>query len=495
MATQKNKTKSVLMELRPCFAGYSGIPQDTRITYSLLADMEGIELGGHVLDAYTGTAGFSWNERADGFQMQRQEAAHIVALEGRSIAEKDFSSVPWFVGFILKFKINVFLKTYIFNVLFNKYSALHEISTHVFDDYIWRRLFEKTLPSKKMEVVLQSKFLMGSLSYRHLSSIAAYGLPAYKINTKGWDVYISQTPFPANISKGTQLVVRYHDAFPVEYPHLISDPYYHNKLVSSTLEKCRSDAWFACNSKSSRKSLIDLMPELEARSGVVYCAVTEGFYEEKYDVREIISTRRISLDVGEGLKRVQGGHKEKTKEVTGDNYYLCVGTFEPRKNYEIILKAWRRFRNESGDEVKLVIVGNKGWGMEHAEGELRQGLDSGLVCLLGSVPLDELRKLYSNARATIIASYAEGFSYSGIESMRCKTLVLASGIDTHQEIYEGNALFFNPYSVDMLVEKMIEEKEISSKERNKKINNAYDFSLKYSEENQRKQWSEFFSRL
>ena len=53
----------VLMDLHPCFDGFSGIPQDTRVTFGLLSESEQVELGGHLLSAHHGTTCFPWKNQ------------------------------------------------------------------------------------------------------------------------------------------------------------------------------------------------------------------------------------------------------------------------------------------------------------------------------------------------------------------------------------------------------------------------------------------------
>ncbi|WLD74194.1 glycosyltransferase [Leptotrichia sp. HMT-225] len=40
---------------------------------------------------------------------------------------------------------------------------------------------------------------------------------------------------------------------------------------------------------------------------------------------------------------------------------MYLGTIEPRKNIERIIRAFIKYKNEVNDDLKFVIVGKKGW--------------------------------------------------------------------------------------------------------------------------------------
>ena len=78
----------------------------------------------------------------------------------------------------------------------------------------------------------------------------------------------------------------------------------------------------------------------------------------------------------------------------------------------------------------------------------------GEAFLLSNLLPSELRVLYRHARATLCPSFGEGFDYSGVEAMRCGSIVVASDIPAHREIYANAALYFDPYDVPGLADAM-----------------------------------------
>ncbi|GKG94133.1 hypothetical protein CE91St38_21410 [Desulfovibrionaceae bacterium] len=103
--------------------------------------------------------------------------------------------------------------------------------------------------------------------------------------------------------------------------------------------------------------------------------------------------------------------------------------------------------------------------------------------------------MYSRATALAIASYEEGFSYSGVEAMRCKTPVIASDIAVHHEIYSEFAFYFSPYKRHELAAAINKVVHMPRDEQRSNVISAFSFAQRYSETNCRKQWEEILEYI
>jgi glycosyltransferase involved in cell wall biosynthesis len=98
-------------------------------------------------------------------------------------------------------------------------------------------------------------------------------------------------------------------------------------------------------------------------------------------------------------------------------YFLFVGTLEPRKNLDTLLRAWREVRRRHA--VDLVLAGRRR--ADAPEIPAEPGLR-----LAGEVADDELAALYSGAVAFVYPSLYEGFGLPVLEAMQCGAPVIAS---------------------------------------------------------------------
>jgi alpha-1,3-rhamnosyl/mannosyltransferase len=114
----------------------------------------------------------------------------------------------------------------------------------------------------------------------------------------------------------------------------------------------------------------------------------------------------------------------KAHGVEAREYFLCVGTLEPRKNLTLALRAHALLPEAQRQQYPLLIVGMAGWQREHFNDELRQALAAGHVCLLGYLPDEHVAQLLAGARALIFPSIYEGFGLPVLEAMASGTPVI-----------------------------------------------------------------------
>jgi len=134
--------------------------------------------------------------------------------------------------------------------------------------------------------------------------------------------------------------------------------------------------------------------------------------------------------------------------IEGD-YFLFVGTIQPRKNIRRLLEAFALFRRSTLARVKLVIAGKKGWLYHKAVA----GGD-GDVLFVGYVARDDLPALISGARLFVFPSLYEGFGFPVLEAMACGTPVLCSNASSLPEVAGNAAILVNPLDVEAMARKM-----------------------------------------
>ncbi|WP_295396789.1 glycosyltransferase family 1 protein [uncultured Thiodictyon sp.] len=331
------------------------------------------------------------------------------------------------------------------------------IEDGLFDDFIWRTFFSKTLQPADKALVTAARFRILRQSRKRFHQIGLAGrryssVPHYLgVDTQEFNVFLAQTPFPARVSPGTQLVVRYHDAVPLFMPHTISDSAFHQASHFYALqENVRAGAWFSCVSAATRDDLLKVFPAVEPRTAVIHNIVSDDYFEEQSPpevVRQIVRNRvakvhAFTTDIRFLDAALSGAGS------SGLDYLLMVSTIEPRKNHLLLTAAWERLKYGAMPRLQLVVVGHLGWAYQPVLEAFRPWAERGDLLYLNNVPSAELRVLYRHAAATLCPSLAEGFDYSGIEAMRCGGIVIASAIAVHREVFGGGAVYFDPYSAE-----------------------------------------------
>lgn len=134
-----------------------------------------------------------------------------------------------------------------------------------------------------------------------------------------------------------------------------------------------------------------------------------------------------------------------------ERFILCVSTIEPRKNLTTLLDAYAALRHDDPD-VRLVIVGGKGWLFERFFERLRSlGLDDDVV-LTGYVPDEDMPALLNAAEVFAFPSEFEGFGLPPLEAMACGVPVVCSNAASLPEVVGEAGLLLPPRDVAAWVE-------------------------------------------
>jgi glycosyltransferase involved in cell wall biosynthesis len=441
----------VLLELRPALGGHAGIPQATRLLFRSLASLEDVAVTGllqsgeRVLTSGLPPFNRGW-PRALSTDRQLNRLGRVVIAIEQGIWDS-----PLYVAIQTVFMA--------FKHLFGGRQTLSRFEARHFQDFIWRRLFARTLPAEDFEVVTQAAFRVARIPWNamHICALVTrrLGYPLYpRLDTSEFDIMIAETPYPATVSKNTRLIIRYHDAIPLLMPHTIADRRFHHAFHYRALRKnVERGAWFACVSNATRADLLSIFPQAESRSLTIHNMVSHNYFtEDSFPGRipDIVKTRlnsRIKPPLDPALIRKIFEGSEPRNAI---QYLLIVSTIEPRKNHLSLLTAWEQLRLERFPKLKLILVGSLGWHHKQIIKRFRPWIERAEVFLLEDVLAAELRVLYRNAAATVCPSFGEGFDFSGVEAMRSGGAVVASDIAVHREIFADACEYCNPYSIDSL---------------------------------------------
>ena len=451
MKQQLARPLRIILEMRPALGGHAGIPQATRLLFRSLALLDEFEVEGllqtheRVLSPGLPSCGIDWLGTMSTDQKLNRLGRVVITLE-----QGTWASTLHATALTLMMAANHILGG---SQTLSRFDARH------FQDFVWRKFFARTLPPDDFNIVMRAAFRIARVPWNamHICALVTrrLGHPLYaRLDTSNFDVMIAETPYPANVSKNTQLIIRYHDAIPLLMPHTIFDRRYHQAFHYRALRNnVASGAWFVCVSDATRRDLVSVFPQAEERSITIHNMVSHHYYNEPSDPRRIPEIVRIrttnKLKQGTVISARQPGLHD-LGQVEKIDYLLVVSTIEPRKNHITLLAAWEKLRVECHPQLKMLLVGALGWHHDEIIRKFLPWLKRGEAFLLEDVLSTELRILYSHSRATVCPSLGEGFDYSGVEAMRSGGPVVASDIPVHREVYADAAEYFNPYSVDSL---------------------------------------------
>ena len=159
-----------------------------------------------------------------------------------------------------------------------------------------------------------------------------------------------------------------------------------------------------------------------------------------------------------------------------ERFVLCVGTLEPRKNQTRLVEAFARIHD---GQVKLVLVGGKGWLYDELFTRVEAlGLSKEII-FPGYVMNDELPLWYNAATILAYPSLYEGFGMPVLEAQACGTPVLTSNVSSLPEAAGDAASMVDPYDVEALaaeLDRLLTDKPLRHELRKRGLAHASQFT-------------------
>ena len=162
-------------------------------------------------------------------------------------------------------------------------------------------------------------------------------------------------------------------------------------------------------------------------------------------------------------------------------YLLYVGNLEPRKNLEMLLKAYILLLNDY--DIKLVILGKNDWGGSALFDMIHKNKLADKVIFTGYVDDNDIHNVYKNALVLVFPSLHEGFGIPILEAMASGVPVVTSNISAMPEIAGDAAILVNPYcenSIKNGIVKILSSQKIRDNLIAKGIERIRQFSVKKS---------------
>jgi glycosyltransferase involved in cell wall biosynthesis len=223
-------------------------------------------------------------------------------------------------------------------------------------------------------------------------------------------------------------VATIHDLSHILYPqfHPAARVDYMNLAFPQTLSRATH---LITDAESVRHELIQRMEWPADRVTAVPLGVDASF--RQHDVAELQPLmRRLGLRSNE--------------------YSLCVGTIEPRKNIDRLLTAYEALPSTLRRNFPLVLAGARGWRSTEIHARIARAESAGWVRYLAFVPEHELPMLYAGARLFVYPSLYEGFGLPVLEAMASGVPVITSNVASLPELVGDAAWLIDPKDTDQI---------------------------------------------
>ena len=252
------------------------------------------------------------------------------------------------------------------------------------------------------------------------------------------------------LSVGAKNLLTVHDLSFLKYPEFFSarKNFWHRLVKAKKLLK-RFSLVIAV-SENTKRDIMELGGINPDKVKVIYSGVGEE-YKKLPLINYQFSVKRV-----------------RDKYNLPERFILYLGTIEPRKNVDGIIRAYNQLRVMSCElrDYKLIIAGARGWKSENIYREWDKSAFKNDIKFLGYVEPDDKIYLYNLASVFIYPSFYEGFGFPPLEAMACGVPVVASFASSLPEVVGDAALMVDPYNINDLagaLEKVLVDENLKNK--------------------------------
>ena len=205
-------------------------------------------------------------------------------------------------------------------------------------------------------------------------------------------------------------------------------------LNVSLARSCRRADKIITISEFSKREIMKYLNIDENKIVVVPCGVDHDVFKPQTDNKKIETTKQ-------------------RYNITRD-YFLYLGTLEPRKNIERIIEAYAVLKKEESQAPLLVMAGRKGWLYDSIFQKVKELKLEQDILFTGYIEDSDAPVLISGATAFLFPSFYEGFGLPPLEAMACGVPVLTSNCASLPEVVGDAAIVVDPYSIDEIMQGM-----------------------------------------
>jgi glycosyltransferase involved in cell wall biosynthesis len=256
--------------------------------------------------------------------------------------------------------------------------------------------------------------------------------------------------------------------------------YWFNSIVPKVLKQEKADLFISMDGMLSLNTEVKQIPVIHDLNFIHHPEftpfVTQKYYNyyfpkfayiaariitvSEFSKQDIVNHYNISesqIDVSNNaasdvFNPISSKEKDLIKEQysSGCNYFIYLGSINPRKNVLGVLKAFELLKIEEVSDLKLIISGDTMWGNDSIVKELEKMSCKKDVVFTGRVGDKELTKILASSIGLCYVSFFEGFGIPILEAMKCGVPVITSNLNAMKEVSGNAALLVDPYKTESI---------------------------------------------
>lgn len=139
-----------------------------------------------------------------------------------------------------------------------------------------------------------------------------------------------------------------------------------------------------------------------------------------------------------------------------NSYVLFLARIVPEKGLHYLIDAWKKVKEETNTNLKLVIAGGDSHSGEYFTEMMNKVKDDDSIITTGFVEGQTLQELFSNSYLYVLPSNIEGMPMSLLEALSYGNICLVSDIRENKDVIDEKSYTFKHSDVNDLKDKLSE---------------------------------------
>lgn len=297
------------------------------------------------------------------------------------------------------------------------------------------------------------------VDHRIPSAVETFGgLPHVRVVELPWSRHKSRLPFAYSHVVVAQALRR--ESLDVFHSPAYSIPLQYRRPSVVTVHDLaiyRHPEWFPSGQRFARSVVVPR--SMHAATRII--AVSQSTANDVHRQFHVPCERVVVVPEGRPpVVRVTAAAAREVRERlrVGDQYLLFVGTLEPRKNVERLVRAFDELMDEHYERyrpLQLVIAGAKGWKHEPIVRAIARARWSSHIRVVGYVSQEEKMALMRDALLLAFPSLWEGFGLPVVEALSLGVPVVTSFVSALPDVAGPGAVYVRPDSIQSIADGLL----------------------------------------
>jgi len=269
----------------------------------------------------------------------------------------------------------------------------------------------------ELDINLGKNWIKREFTKYHIGTLWVYYILPKQLKKDKIDIFWGTSHLLPQNDANIKYILTIHDLALFKFNYIGTN---YNTLIQKLVVKnsCVNANKIIATSKSTKKDIVKILKIEHSKVKVIYQGLPNEDMINNINLKNINESEEIV----------------KNKLNIKNNYILYLGTIEPRKNVDLLIKAYEECKHKYNVNCNLVLAGGLGWKYKNTLQLIKKSEYRKNIVLTGYISNEDKYHLYRCAEMLVYPSVYEGFGIPILEAFSMKLPVITSYVSSLPEV-------------------------------------------------------------